>query len=103
MFCLTFKATQNADGDADGDSGDGDADGDSDATVHPREPRAVCAFSLCVAARQIHLESQPGKHLCSNAACLQLSVSQRHTHTHARRGRGEHTLMSGSSAQSAIS
>lgn len=106
MFCLTFKATQNADGDAVGDSGDGDADGDSDATVHPREPRAVCAFSLCVAARQIHLESQPGKHLCSNAACLQLSVSQRqraHTHTHARRGRGEHTLMSGSSAQSAIS
>lgn len=106
MFCLTFKATQNADGDADGDSGDGDADGDSDATVHPREPRAVCAFSLCVAARQIHLESQPGKHLCSNAACLQLSVSQRqraHTHTHVHGGRGEHTLMSGSSAQSAIS
>lgn len=70
------------------------------------ESRTLSA--LCVAARQIHLESQPGKHLCSNAACLQLSVSQRqqapgtHIHTHTR-GEGQHTLMSGSSAQSAIS
>lgn len=86
MFCLTFKATQNADSDGDGDSGDGD----SDATVHPRVPRAVCAVCGCqansfrVATRQTFVLK------CSLSATVSQSVTTGthiHTVTHTR-GRG---------------
>lgn len=94
MFCLTFKATQNADGDGDsgdGVSGDGDSgDGDDDATVHPREPHAVCAVCGCqansfrVATRQTFVLK------CSLSATVSQSATTgtRHTHTHTHKGGG---------------
>lgn len=84
MFCLTFKATQNADG----DSGDADGAGDSDATVHPREPRAVCAVCGCqansfrVATRQTFVLK------CSLSATVSQSAT---THTHTYTGGGDNT------------